>query len=79
MSMWILMSPAPSGNTEWMSQRVLVTGDADFLRFAARERDHPGIVFCTKIGMAVGEIVHHLVLVYEVLSVEEMSGRVEHI
>lgn len=60
-------------------RRVIVTGDADFLHFADSNKDHPGIVYCTNIGESIGKIVRHLILVYKVLSPDEMAGRVEYL
>ncbi len=59
--------------------RVIVTGDVDFLRFANNNKDHPGIVYCTNIGEYIGNIIRHLILIYEVLSPDEMAGRVEYL
>ena len=59
--------------------RVLVTHDTDFLRFASRTIDHPGIVYCHKTARSVGEIVRGLILIYEVLTPDEMAGRVEYL
>lgn len=36
--------------------RVLVTHDADFLRFASRSSDHAGIAYCHKTARSVGDI-----------------------
>ena len=60
-------------------KRVIVTGDADFLRFASNTKDHPGIVYGTNIGESIGKIVRHLTLIYEVLSPDEIAGRVEYL
>jgi predicted nuclease of predicted toxin-antitoxin system len=59
------------------SGRVLVTHDADFLRLASQSADHPGIVFCDRLTHSIGTMVRGLILIYEVLTPEEMSGRVE--
>ena len=58
--------------------RVVVTQDQDFLRIAARERDHPGIVYAPQ-GRSIGEMARMLDLLTQVSSAEEMSGRVEFI
>jgi predicted nuclease of predicted toxin-antitoxin system len=58
-------------------QRIIVTHDADFLRLAYQEKDHPGIVYCDRTGRSIGEIVRGLILIYEVLTPEEISGKVE--
>ena len=60
-------------------QRVIVTHDADFLRFASRSTDHPGIAFCDKLARSLGDIIRGLILIYEVLTPEELAGRVEYL
>jgi predicted nuclease of predicted toxin-antitoxin system len=59
--------------------RVLVTHDADFLRFADRSSDHPGIAYCHKTARSIGDIIRNLILIYEVLAPEEIVGRVEYL
>ncbi|HZQ10861.1 MAG TPA: DUF5615 family PIN-like protein [Anaerolineae bacterium] len=61
------------------TQRVIFTHDADFLRFASKDRDHPGIVYSAKTSKTLGEIIRSLVLIYEILSPEEIAGRVEYL
>jgi predicted nuclease of predicted toxin-antitoxin system len=58
-------------------RRVIVTDDADFLRMAAANPAHPGIVICHRQFLSIREIIRGLILVYEVLTPEEMAGRVE--
>lgn len=57
--------------------RVIVTHDVDFLRLANSSLDHPGVVYASKAGHSVGDIIRALILIYEVLSPSEMAGRVE--
>ncbi len=59
--------------------RVLVTHDADFLRFAAQGLDHPGIAYCHKSARSLGDIIRSLILIHEVLTPEEMAGRVQYL
>ncbi len=59
-------------------QRVLVTHDSDFLRIAGRTADHAGIAYCHPTARSIGEIIHRLILIYEVLTAEEIAGRVEY-
>jgi predicted nuclease of predicted toxin-antitoxin system len=74
---------AQSDAAQWAyvmaEQRVLVTHDADFLRIANRGEDHPGVAFCGKTTRTVGEMVRRLILVYEVLTAEDIRGRVEYL
>lgn len=58
------------------SGRVIVTHDADFLRFARTDNDHPGILYCHKTAHSLGEIIRDLILIYEVLTPSEMAGQV---
>jgi predicted nuclease of predicted toxin-antitoxin system len=57
--------------------RVLVTHDADFLRMSASGANHAGVVYGHRDSLSTGEIIRMLLLIYEVMSLEEMSGRVE--
>lgn len=59
--------------------RVLVTHDADFLRLAATSVDHAGIAYCHQNRRTVGEIVRILILIHELLSQDEMAGRLEYL
>lgn len=58
-------------------RRVIVTDDTDFLRLAAVSSAHPGIVICRRQVLSTREIIRGLILIYEVLTPEEMVGRVE--
>ena len=58
-------------------RRVIVTDDADFLRLTAANAAHPGIVICRRQVLSIREIIRGLILIYEVLTPEEMLGRVE--
>ena len=60
-------------------QRVMVTHDADFLRFASGSSEHPGIAYCHKTARSIGNIIRSLILIYEALTPEEMTGRVEYL
>ncbi|MEM1095046.1 MAG: DUF5615 family PIN-like protein [Bacteroidota bacterium] len=59
-------------------QRVLVTHDADFLRLAARGLPHAGIVYSPQ-GRTVGDMIRTLTLIAQVLTAEEMHGRIEYV
>ena len=58
--------------------RVIVTQDRDFLRLAASGASHAGIVY-TPQGAPISTIVSGLLLIYSVLSAEEMIDSVEYI
>ncbi len=59
--------------------RVVVTHDADFLRYASRNTEHPGVAYCHMSVRSIGEIIRSLILIYEVLTPEEMAGHVEYL
>lgn len=59
--------------------RVMVTHDADFLRLASEGADHSGIAYCQKSARSLGEIIRTLILIHEVLSPDEIVGRVEYL
>ena len=56
--------------------RVLFTQDDDFLRLAAQGRPHAGIVYARQ-PTAVCEIIYGLMLIYQILSSEEMRDHIE--
>jgi predicted nuclease of predicted toxin-antitoxin system len=56
--------------------RVVFTQDADFLRLAASGVTHAGIVYAAQ-HTSVGDIVHRLVLIHQVLTAEEMAMEIE--
>jgi predicted nuclease of predicted toxin-antitoxin system len=58
--------------------RVTFTQDRDFLRLAASGGPHAGVVYARQ-GAPVGTIVSGLLLIYNVLSAEEMMDSVEYI
>lgn len=58
--------------------RVIVTQDQDFLQIAAKEDEHPGVVYLSQ-GRSIGEIVRMLDLPVQVSDAEEMKGRVEYL
>lgn len=59
------------------TQRVMFTQDADFLIIASQTDDHPGIVYCKQGTRTIGQIIEGLVVIYEVLSPNDMKGHVE--
>jgi predicted nuclease of predicted toxin-antitoxin system len=56
--------------------RVLFTQDDDFLRLAAAGHPHEGIVYAPQ-HMSVGEIVHGLMLIFQVLEPVDMRSHIE--
>jgi len=59
--------------------RVLVTQDADFLQAYKHGRANAGIAYCDQGSRTIGEMIAALVLIYEVLTPEEMAGHVEYL
>ena len=56
--------------------RVLVSRDADFLRFHARGREHAGIAYASQ-AVSARRLLDGLLLIHAVLDAGEMVGRVE--
>lgn len=59
--------------------RVMVTHDDDFLRISAATANHPGIAYCHKEARTIGQIISALHLIYQVLTPDEIRGRVEYL
>jgi predicted nuclease of predicted toxin-antitoxin system len=60
-------------------QRIIITHDNDFLRLAAEDPSHPGIVYCHQVEHSLGDIIRGLHLIFQVLTPEEMQGHVEYL
>lgn len=58
--------------------RVTFTQDRDFLRLAASGIGHAGVVYAPQ-GAPLGTIIGGLLLIYNVLSAEEMMDSVEYL
>ena len=58
---------------------VIVTHDEDFLSWASSNFDHPGIAYCHVGTRSIGELVRALHLIHEVLTPEDIYGRVEYL
>ena len=57
-------------------QRVIFTQDDDFLKLHASGAEHAGIVYARQ-QTSVGHIIRGLMLIYQVLTPDEMKGHVE--
>jgi hypothetical protein len=57
--------------------RVIVTHDNDYLRFNAQGLPHPGIAYCPPQSRSMGHIIQTLVLMWEIMTPEEMRNHVE--
>jgi hypothetical protein len=60
------------------THRVVLTQDTNFLRLAATEEHHAGIVFAPK-QKSIGEIIQGVMLIYQTLDVEDMIDAVEYL
>ncbi len=58
-------------------KRVIVTRDADFLRFHARGVEHPGVAYYQPGSRSTGEIIAAVLLIFQTLDADEMRDRVE--
>ena len=72
------MGASDREHLEWARRegRVLFTHDADFLRLHALEFSHDGIIFAPR-RLPVGRAIRGLMLIYELLSAEDMRNHVE--
>ena len=60
-------------------ERVIVTGDEDFLRMDAAGAVHTGIAYFRPEKCSLGELIRLLVLIWELLEPGEMRGHVEYL
>ena len=58
--------------------RVLLTQDTDFLRLNARRVPHRGIIYARQ-GMAIGEIIREVVLIYQDTDPAAMANSVKYL
>ena len=63
----------------YSQQRVIFTQDRDFLELHYSGLNHSGIVYCIKGSRSTGEILRGLILIWEVLTPEEMRGHIEYL
>lgn len=59
-----------------IQKRVIFSQDDDFLRLHARGFDHSGIIYAHP-QTPIGDIIHGLMLIYQVLTTDEMQNHVE--
>jgi predicted nuclease of predicted toxin-antitoxin system len=57
--------------------RVIFTNDSDYIILHDQGVEHRGIVYCHQQSRSVGQIVHYLELIWELLEPQEMNNRVE--
>ncbi len=61
------------------NERVLVTHDSDFLRLHKKGTNHAGIAYCPQGSRTIGQIIKSLLLIYELMDQNEMTGIVEYL
>jgi hypothetical protein len=59
------------------AQRVIVTHDDDFLILHRQGVPHAGIAYCHPDTLRIGEIIRGLLLIWGVMTPEEMMNHVE--
>jgi predicted nuclease of predicted toxin-antitoxin system len=59
--------------------RVIFTQDDDFLKLHSQQIAHCGIIYCHPATRTIGEILRSLVLIWEVLTPEDMENHLEFI
>ena len=57
-------------------RQIIFSQDDDFLRLHAAGVAHAGIVYAAQ-GTSVGDVIHGLLLICQILGPEEMRGHVE--
>jgi hypothetical protein len=57
--------------------RVLVTHDDDFVVLHRRGKAHAGIAYCSPGKRSIGQQIKTLVLIWEVITPDEMKGHIE--
>ena len=77
----VLLSASDEGQLAYALPRgrVVFTQDHDFLRLHAAGVPHPGIAYCDKNTLSIGEIITRLVLIWEIYEPEEMASWVEYL
>ena len=58
--------------------RAILAQDTDFLRLHARGAKHAGVVYASQ-QTPIGEIIHGLMLIYQILEADDMEGHLEFI
>ena len=57
--------------------RVIVTQDPDFIRLSTMGEQTAGIVFYSAHSRSIGQIIRHLLLIWELYESEEMHNQIE--
>jgi len=60
-------------------ERVIFTQDMDFLRIHRQGINHLGIVYCPQQTKSIGQIIQGIVLIWELLTPEEMIKHIEYL
>lgn len=59
-------------------RRVMVSQDADFIVLVEQGHSNCGLAYCEQGSRSIGEMISALVLIYEILSPDEMRGHIEY-
>ncbi|NEQ47199.1 MAG: hypothetical protein F6K00_28125 [Leptolyngbya sp. SIOISBB] len=62
-----------------MQERVIFTHDDDFLKLHQTNIVHAGIVYCHQGSRSIGEMFKTLAMIWECVTPEEITGKVEFI
>ena len=60
-------------------ERAIFTQDIDFLRIHRQGVNHLGIVYCPQQTKSIGQIIQGIVLIWELLTPEEMINHIEYL
>ncbi len=60
-------------------ERIIFTQDIDFLRIHRQGVNHLGIVYCPQQTKSIGQIIQGIVLIWELLTPEEMIDHIEYL
>ena len=61
---------------EHQSGRLLFTLDDDFLRLHAQGKPHAGIAYCKQGTRSIGQMLRALVVIFEAMTTDEVSGQI---
>ena len=60
-------------------RRVMVSQDADFIILVEQGNSNCGLAYCEQGSRSIGEMISALVLIYEILSPDEMRNHIEYL
>jgi predicted nuclease of predicted toxin-antitoxin system len=63
----------------YATARVMITQDVDYLRLDAQGASHAGIAYARQNYYSARRLLHRVVLLYNTVTAEDMSGKVEYL